>query len=265
MGLGTRTVLEDFPLYRTLWRLTAQMAVISQEQITRVGRAFLQGQLWMKGQGVLHSETVDVALASESYRYFWRPKNVHTLLLMPREAATSPSELGLRVKSDWVKLDDCRSPNAFVRSPYCLGYGEPEIVPGLTDGPSERNPAYWNVLADLVQRPYSTEVDLVTRLECKVKILKELVRLGIWITHPSLHAGQCDRTLLQAWWNGPGQACYEDSGQPLIVAYGRGLYDDLSACGVPVADYLYHPQGVHSIEQVEHQKRIAERVLKYSI
>lgn len=241
------------------------MAVISQEQITRVGRAFLQGQLWMEGQQIFHPESVDVALAAESYRYFWRPRQVGTLLLIPRDVATLPSELGCKVKSGWVKVDGSQSPNGFVRSAYCLGFGEPEIVPGLPSAATERNPAFWHTLADLVQRPYSASLDLIPRLESKVKILHELYRLGIWIGHPSFHAGQCNRPLLDLWWKGSGQSTYEESGRPLIVAYGRGLYDDLTACDIPVADYLYHPQGLHTDEHVAHQRRIVERVLKFSV
>ena len=243
----------------------AQMAVISQELITTIGRAYLKGQLWMKEKGIDHCETVDVALAAESYRYFWRPKQVNTLLIIPRETPTLPTELGCQVKSSWVKIGDHLSPNSFIRSPYCLGYGEPEIVTDLPNPNEERNSPVWHALAELVQRPYVANIELIPRLESKARILHELHRLGIWITHPSLHAAQNDRPLLQTWWNGPGQETLAESGKPLLIAYGRGLYDDLIACDIPVAEYLYNVQGVQSDEHVEHQRKIAERVLKFSI
>jgi len=240
------------------------MAVIPQEMITTIGRAFLRGQLWLSEQGITHAETVDVALAAETYRYFWKPKPVKTLLLIPRERETLPSELGKVVKSGFLKIGEHSSPNSFLRAPYCLGFGEPELVPGLAGSEEERNSPIWHVLADVVKRDYSVSQPFLLRIEQKARILHELHRLGIWITHPSLHAEQNQRPLLEMWWHGPGREVHVNAGQPLVVAFGRGLYDDLCAVGVPVADYLYHPQGLTSDEQSSHQAKTVETILRFS-
>lgn len=242
----------------------SNMAVIPQEMITTIGRAFLRGQLWLSEQGIPHAETVDVALAAETYRYFWKPKPVKTLLLIPRERITLPNELGTVVKSGFLKVGEHTSPNSFLRTPYCLGAGEPELVPGLESSDEERNSPIWHVLAELVQRDYSVNQPFLLRIEQKARILHELHRLGIWITHPSLHAEQNDRPLLEAWWHGPGREVHVSASQPLVVALGRALYDDLSAVGVPVADYLYHPQGMTSDEQSSHQAKTVETILRFS-
>jgi hypothetical protein len=240
------------------------MALISQEMITTVGRAYLKGQLWLDGNNRQTVETVDVALAAETYRYFWKPKPVKTLLLLPRELPTLPADLRLTVRSNWVKIGPHSSPNAFVRTPYCLGFGEPELIPNHPEPQSEKNSAIWTTLAEVVQRDHDTTLPLLNRLEQKVRILHELHRLGIWITHPSLHAGYTDRQLLEIWWQGPGRETHEMTQKPLLIAVGRGLYDDLIACDIPVADFLYHPQGLHSDEQFAHQRATVERVLKFS-
>ncbi|MFM9872929.1 MAG: hypothetical protein ACKVQS_05620 [Fimbriimonadaceae bacterium] len=240
------------------------MAVISQNLITTIGRTYLKGQLWMTQNGIDHPETVDVALAAETYRYFWRPTEVKTLLFLPRDQVTEPEELSLKVRSSWVKIGVQQSPNSFVRTPYCLGAGEPELINNFPNPSEEKNSPVWHALADLVQRDYSANQEFMLRLEQKARILHELYRLGIWITHPSLHAGQNSRTILSEWWRGPGQETVKESGNPLIIAYGRGLYDDLIACDIPVADYLYHPQGLQSDEHFAHQREAVERVLKFS-
>lgn len=240
------------------------MALISQEMITAIGRTYIKGQQWMKDNGIQTCESVDVALAAETYRYFWKPKPVKTILLLPRESQTCSPDLGHKVKSSWLKLGEHTSPNAFIRTPYCLGFGEPEIVPSLENPTEERNSTIWPALADLVQRNYSSSLDLLPRIEHKARILHELHRLGIWITHPSLFGGHADRPLLEQWWNGPGQFLKTEAPDALLIAFGRGLYDDLIACDVPAADYLYHPQGLQSDEHHEHQRRIVEQVLKFS-
>lgn len=240
------------------------MALISQEMISTIGRTYIKGQEWMNENGIDHCESVDVALAAETYRYFWKPKPVKTVLLLPRDSQTCSPDLGHKVKSGWLKLGQHTSPNAFVRTPYCLGYGEPEIVPTLDNTIAEKNSPIWHTLAELVQRNYSPSLDLLPRLEHKARILHELHRLGIWITHPSLFGDHAERHLIAQWWSGPGQFLQTEAPDALLIAFGRGLYDDLIACNVPVADYLYHPQGLQSDEHHAHQRRIVERVLKFN-
>ncbi|MDI9635644.1 hypothetical protein QPK87_13740 [Kamptonema cortianum] len=237
------------------------MAVLPQEMVTRVARAYAAGQIWLQSQGIQDEESVDVALAAASLRWFWKPREVNTLLLTNLRDFTETAELNFRVKSNWLTIDGDSPPDAFIRMPYCIGYGEPELVPGLSPDKNRAPHSTWQTLADLTQREHLiVDAPLLDRLEWKVRTLKELRSRGIWMLDATMHAGRTDRGLIQIWWERIGSLIYEEEHKPLIVTYGRGLYDDLLAVGAPAADFLYHPQGLASPSQRDHQQAAVDHI-----
>ncbi len=241
------------------------MALMPQEMITRIGRAYLLGQEWMQRNGLTDEESIDVALSAETYRWFWKPHQVKTVLFTSLRERTTPQELLIRVKTQWLTCEGHKSPDSFVRAPYCLGYGEPDIVNGTPSDPGGSSVAFWNVLAKLAERPeYDAQASLLDRLESKARILLGLHERGIWLIDSTLHGDRHDRDLIKIRWQTIGMSHYEDLAKPIIVAYGRSLYDDLLAVGVPVSDWLYHPQGLVQPQQKQHQERALERLLRLS-
>lgn len=231
------------------------MALLPQEMVTRIGRAYTAGQQWLVAQGESDPESVEVALAAENHRWFWKPKTVRTIILANLRQPTTQAELGNRVKVAWVNHHGHRPADSFVRELYCLGYGEPELVPSLSVENNEADLALWHVLREL------TEFDdlihrstLVQRLEWKIRLLRRLDALGIWIVEASLHGGRGERPLLRAWWEKYGHYLHEENHHPRLVAFGKTLFDELQAEDIPVDDFVYHPRGISQPNQRQHQE-----------
>ena len=195
------------------------MAVLPQEMVTRIGRAYASGQKWLVRQGEKDPESVEVALAVESHRWFWKPKNVRTIILTNIRELTTQTELAHRVKVNWVNHNDRSPANSFVRDLYCMGFGEPELVPTLPEEVSQADMSLWHVLAELSEfEDLPPKANLLQRLEWKVRLLRRLDTLGIWIVEASLHGGRGERPLLYSWWEHYGTYVHEAENNPRTVA-----------------------------------------------
>lgn len=241
------------------------MAVLPQEMVTRIGRAYALGQKWLIEQGEQDPESVEVALAVEAHRWFWKPPVVRTLLLTNQRKLTTQDELGNRVKSGWINHHGSKPADSFVRDFYCLGYGEPDLVPTLDPSQNEPDLSLWHplcVLADFEDLP--PRASLAQRLEWKVRLLRRLEDLGVWVVESTLHGGRGERQLLRAWWEKYGSFLHEDAGSPRMVAFGKTLYDELQAAGITPDDFVYHPRGIHQPSQQQHQEQALRHIQRLS-
>lgn len=239
------------------------MAVLPQEMVTQIGRAYLQGQDWLRSQSKEDAESIEVALAVESSRWFWQPIQTKTLILLPAREQTLQEELSHVVKVRWLKDGENTPPNSFTRSFYSIGHGEPEIVPTLSDALNKHNNREWHVMAELVGLDSITpKRTLVERLEWKARILKALKSRGIWVAEASLHGGHDDPELFGIAWKAHWQLLWEDLDRPEIIAYGKGHYESLERQGIPASTFLYEPQTLRQDSQKKHQSEILQRIYK---
>lgn len=247
------------------------MPILPQEMVTRIGRAHLEGQRLLVAAGVDAREPLEVALAVEAHRWFWKPDRVRTLLLADTRRMTTAHELAQTIKSQWMKVDGCCAPNSFVRSVYCLGYGEPQIAPHLAPEANRGLGCPWDLFGELAEtgRTPDRKEGLMPRLEWKVKTLMGLRSRGIWMMDVSLHGrASGDEELdslgpdfYRAWWNGYGEWVHSYEGRPEVVAVGKGLHQDLLDAGIPVQEWLYLPSVLRRPEQQEHQTQAVRRIL----
>lgn len=241
------------------------MAVLPQEMVTRIGRAYAEGQKWLVAQGEQDPESIEVALAVEAHRWFWQPKAVRTVILANQRECTLQSELSHRVKTAWLTKEGQCPANAFVRDLYCLGNGEPEIVPTLDPALNHADQTLWYALAELAAfDDLAPKATLVQRLEWKVRLLRRLDALGVWVMETSLHGGRGERPLLRAWWEKYASYAIEDLNRPLLVAFGKTHYDELQASGIPVNDFVYHPRGIKNPSERQHQEQAIRHIHRLS-
>lgn len=250
------------------------MPIVPQEMVTRIGRAHLAGQRVLVDSGLDAAESVDVALAVEAHRWFWMPDTVRTLLVAESHILTTQAELGCRVKCQWLKVDGRAAPNSFVRSPYCIGYGEPDLAPGIPKEDNLGNWQYWDLFGELAETGDvpDRKASLAERLEWKARTLVGLRDRGIWMMDASLHGRpakdaaeiQLVPKFYRTWWEGYGQAVWEEEHQPKIVVIGRGLYRALTDAQIPATEWLYLPAGLREAEQKAHQDSALKKIRRLS-
>lgn len=240
------------------------MAVLPQEIVTLVSRAYARGTSLLDDLKIKRPESVEIALAAASHRWYWRPDKLKTILFADARDITSSEELACQCKVSWLKIDGESPPNSFVRLPYCLAYGEPDLVPGIAKQDNKCPLHLWDLFGDLTERgdcPY--EAKLVDRLAWKVKTLTDLKARGIWVVDPTHFPGQNHPELIRIWWEGAGRGATE-SDQPLLVAYGKSYFDLLKQGGIPVDDWLYHPQHRKTDQAVDHDRKLFKVIHKLS-
>lgn len=249
------------------------MPIVPQEMVTRIGRAHLAGQSVLVEAGMDAFESIDVALAVEAHRWFWMPERITTLLIAESHLFTSQDELGCKVKCSWLRIDGTSAPNSFVRSPYCVGYGEPDLVPGIPKEGNTGNWQYWDLFGELANIPEMAErrTSLVDRLSWKAKVLSTLRAQGVWMMDASLH-GRSGRnapetqlipSFYRTWWEGYGRKVWEDEGQPRVVVVGKGLFRAVQEAGVPVNEWLYLPAGLREADQQAHQTETIRQIRRF--
>jgi hypothetical protein len=110
-------------------------------------------------------------------------------------------------------LDGC--PEDFVRTVYCLGYGEPDLLVYPVQGNSS-TPQFWKVFFACIHRitdfrsfapvQKSGCPSLLERLENKISLLRSMQKRGIWLLDASVVALKGDerqvfrQTALDASW-----------------------------------------------------------------
>ncbi|MCU0316664.1 MAG: hypothetical protein MUC92_08735 [Fimbriimonadaceae bacterium] len=213
------------------------MAIISQEVVTRVGRAHLAGQKVLLASGATQIESVEVALAAEAHAWFWRPTEVKKLLVVANRSFTRQSELAIPTKLRWLG-----GPTCFVRTLPCLAFGESQLA--AAPEPSI-DPTLWPLLSDLAEFPLVTRsANLSERLEWKVKILRRLQQKGYWIQNPHPFglaeplSSEQEAELVAPWLRQHLLPLADESQGAEIVCMGEPLAASLQMAGTPVSQVL---------------------------
>lgn len=213
-------------------------------------------------------EPIDVALAVEEHRWFWRPSTVRVLLIAESHVYTSGEDLALDLQYEQIpKL--INAPRKFVRLVYCLGYGEPTLLP-VRATPQQRQggtPQFWDIFATLAgtknKKPTASSRD--ERVLWKMETLNALCNRGIWLLDASVHAiyaptgnrrqdGEVLRRsnrisyetasdLHHSWWQHYGEPTIHELGNPPIWFIGKSVHDILKSKNqqLQAKGWMYQP------------------------
>ena len=130
-------------------------------------------------------EESEAYLASvTAWRNAWRPERVRVLLVAESHVAEQPGDTDITVHVP----DDPSLPTSYCRLVYCVGYGESELcsaVPASNPGTWQ----FWDVfgaIADGTRQPRKAESRLEERLAWKLRTLRTLRDMGVWLVDASV-------------------------------------------------------------------------------
>jgi hypothetical protein len=204
-------------------------------------------------EGGAEPEPVEVAIEVEEHRWHWRPDNPKLVLVAESHVYTSAQDADLRLSPGAVALNP-PPPASYVRLIYCVGYGEPELVPGANFN-KRGTPPFWDLFGRVTFRGSQPRAEdgfpTGDRLRWKVQTLQRLQAMGIWLLDASVHAiyrGNGDRLdsakakLHQQWWEGYGRFTLQRCNDPKVWVVGKGVFDCLSSLdGWRCDGWVYQP------------------------
>jgi hypothetical protein len=208
----------------------------------------------------LTSEPLDVALAVERHRWTWKPEHVRVVLVAESHVYTSAQDLALRVRRECLPMPAQHAPEEFVRLVYCLGYGEPDVLSGPSDGRNDGTRQFWDMFGRLAatgKQPRSSEgVTWRERIQWKVKTLQTLQARGVWLLDASLHAiyapgggrvpPEIKYELHRQWLRYYGTHILSEMLQARRWVIGKTVYDALADVGFSESGWIYQPQAQRS-------------------
>jgi len=198
-------------------------------------------------------EPVEVAIAVEEHRWFWKPETVRLILVAESHVYTTEHDFSYHLDVDKMKslLDGTHFVQGhnqpapireYVGLIYCLAYGDktlllPDSNPEIQHDDGTRKlsargtPQYWGQ----VFSPLAGVTSL--GFEWKIKILEGLYRKGIWLLDASVHAiyrGEGKKVkdkdqLHVQWWDGYGKHIMQPGNQAHVWVIGKGVYKALTS------------------------------------
>jgi hypothetical protein len=220
-------------------------------------------------------ERVEIALAIEAHRWFWKPDKVRLVLV--GESHVFTPEYEFRKRLDTIRISSLLKDTPFkpcseqpepiqeyIGLVYCLGYGELSLRLPDPSGfalqkndirklPNSGTPQYWRLFGLLAGTLPALKND--QRIPWKIKTLIEMYRKGIWLLDASVHAiyrgnegsitGNPKKQLHKQWWDGYGRYILKPGNQAQVWVIGKGVYDALSDSCPDFAeiysDWIYQP------------------------
>lgn len=208
--------------------------------------------------GELEPESVDVALAVEKHRWFWKPETVRLILLAESHVYTTANDFRRNLDIEKMKslingtnfAQDHNQPTPvreYVGLIYCLAYGDetllvPDSNPEIRHDDGGRKlsprgtPQYWGQIFG----PLAGATTL--GFDWRINILEGLYRKGIWLLDASVHAiyGRSEKKIANKekarlhvqWWDGYGKHIMQSGNQAHVWVIGKGVYKALTdSCG----------------------------------
>jgi hypothetical protein len=225
----------------------------------RIRSAAAVGEETIRACGLV-AESPEVAIAVEQHRWAWKPSKIRVVLIAESHVYTSPSDLALHIRAAWLRALAPHAPLPFVRLVYCLGYGENWL---LNERPEARNsgtPQYWNIfgrVAGTGRQPVKGAGTNLDRLAWKIKTLRQLQQLGVWLLDASLHGiyapgalrvpPNLTEQLHRVWWRHYGTWLLDSCPDAYTCVIGSGTAKHLRALGVRVDNWIYQPQAQRSV------------------
>jgi hypothetical protein len=174
------------------------------------------------------AEQYSVVECVEAHRNYWRPKNVHTVLLAESHVYTPAADCIEMKPLLRISNEPANVPSHFARFVYCRGYGEADYVGSSL----ARNPGtwqYWKIFSSCTTQPSSesfnqilkkTNIDPTARLVAKTDLLLRLRELGVWLI---------DASILALYTPGGGKPQYKTRKQILECCWDNYICDQIKA------------------------------------
>jgi len=195
-------------------------------------------------------ESFKSAQLVESYRQYWRPDKVNTILLAESHVFTSNTDRSFKlndVKDDNVALKDY--PDSYTKFVYCLAYGEETLTkgdnhPAKTDG----TPQFWKILYSCINKVESNKsfspvlksgTKLASeRINNKIKLLNELKKQGVWLVDASIIAlynkgskpsNKIFNEVIRTSWDNYTKNLIKDAHPKHVVIVGKGVAKNIES------------------------------------
>lgn len=240
---------------------------IPERFLERLRNGHLKGCELLVNSGLDSSriESVEIAEMVEAHRWAWKPKHVRLLLIAESHVHTQATEFTFDYRRSRHFPNDLNIPARYVRLIYCLGYGEKMLAPDFNGG----TPQFWAIFGNLcgTQPKHRRGAPRHERLNEKIRTLKVMAELGIWLVDASFHAISLRKgerldpelvgKLQRLWWEDYGRTIIDAEQPERIVAIGKGVFSAMQHC-MRFNDWIYQPQGVRSVSQQQHNSRVLE-------
>lgn len=212
-------------------------------------------------------EPVDVALAVEAHRWFWRPRNVKVVLIAESHVWTDPEHVSRRMTHPILqRIEDAASgPGRYCRVIYCLASGETALLDDPSGVPPQQPTEFWNIFGRIAQTgrvpTRSSGADLEARITWKVHTLTTLAELGVWLLDASVHAiytpsgrvsSRGAATLHRQWAAALGDVYLAGAPSASRFAIGKSVSTALNAADVHLDDFIYQPQAARGRVDMTH-------------
>ena len=171
----------------------------------------------------------------DRYRKYFKPDNVRTILLAESHVFTSDIERMSEV-AELSDLPGC--PREYAKFVYCLAYGEEKLVESKEKIKNSGSPQFWKVLFSCCNSiksiddfsPVLKKTQFDKRIENKLKTLKTLREMGVWLVDASVvalyHNGKKSpmmRDALKASWDLYTKNIVLSSEPENIICIGKGV------------------------------------------
>ncbi len=141
-----------------------------------------------------HAEPYESVKLVEQYRRFWKPRNVHTILLAESHVFTSKEDMEYKIK----QINGLSGyPTQYAKFVYCLAYGEDSLTQGSNHPAKDGTPQFWKVFHSCANKIkdnasfspiLKSGAQTTERVKNKVKLLKSLRDNGVWLIDTSIMA-----------------------------------------------------------------------------
>lgn len=186
-------------------------------------------------------ESFEVAVKVEEHRWHWRPPKPRLVLLAESHVFTTAVDAALAVQAGDLLGTEPLPPSAYVRLIYCLGYGEPALVPNANAN-GRGTPPFWDLFGRVsFQGAQPRALDgfsLCDRLRWKIKTLRTMQSMGIWLLDASVHAiyrgngirlpPDITTDLHRQWWDGYGKFVLQRCPDVKVWVVGKGVFEQLA-------------------------------------
>jgi hypothetical protein len=141
-------------------------------------------------------EPLSVWKAAEAHRMYWKPSRVRTLLLAESHVFTTEEESKTEINLAGHTTENI--PTNFIKLIYCLGYGEPLLLPAGNIIKNRGTPQFWKIFYSCIHRVEQNLAFAPVRvsgtknraelIHNKLNLLNDLKCNGVWLLDASLAA-----------------------------------------------------------------------------
>jgi hypothetical protein len=138
-------------------------------------------------------ESLDSVQLVETYRRYWKPEKVKTILLAESHVYTSDDDRSISIPTLPLLPG---YPAQYARFVYCIGYGERMLTKSRIHPKRDGTPQFWKIFYSCNShvssphdfRPILSQTDFEQRILNKIQLLQDLKAKGVWLVDTSIVA-----------------------------------------------------------------------------